>query len=92
MNTPAPNKKESTFRGYRGIEEVMAGVHELADWYEKFKPDVKRIHMIRSEWDLVKRWPKAAELHGVTCIDGVLRFRGFVLVPDGKPGRYEDTQ
>lgn len=61
---------ESPFRGIRGIEEIVARMTPLMDWTKQFKPEQKSLRLSRTDYDLVKRWPKAANVLGITVLQG----------------------
>ncbi len=90
MNEVA-SKPQSYFRGYWSIMEVVERMRPLADWMERFKPGQKELTLIRKDWDLIARWPKAASLFDIAVDEKGLHWRGFQLKPDGKPGRYEKS-
>ena len=82
--------EQSHFRGYNSIKEVMASLEPLEDWMTKFKPSEKTITLKRPDFDLLKRWPKAAGMFNVTTTpDGLLQHKGFLLKHDKKAPRYE---
>jgi hypothetical protein len=72
---------------------VSKYLEPVANWMEKFKPSVKEITLKRADYDLIKRWPKAAELlHFRQAPDGTLRYKGFTLKFDKKPPRYSKDE
>jgi len=80
----------SSFRGYRAIQEVVARMEKLADWFAAYRPEVKAMTLTRRDLDLLQRWPKAAALfHIYTLPGGGTHWRGFTLLPDKSPPRYE---
>jgi hypothetical protein len=76
---------ESTFRGIKGIRDIKARMVGLAKWYRQFKPGVTDIILERKDYDLIARWPKAAD------VDGIF-FDGFRLTFDTGQGRYNKNQ
>lgn len=77
-------------QGYRLIEDIMKRVGPLADWTRQFKPDQLHLTLTRNDYDVLKRWPKAAHAHGVDVVNGrEVWFRGLELTYDGGPRRYE---
>ena len=81
--------EQSYFRGYHAIKEVVGYLQPLAEWMSKYRPDTKSITLKRQDFDLLKRWPKAAGMFEVSQDQhGALTFRGFALKFDKKPPRY----
>lgn len=81
--------ESSYFRGYYSIKEVVDHLQPLAEWMSQFKPDTKEITLKRGDYDLIKRWPKAAGLLDIRVTDEEICYRGFRLKHDLKPPRYE---
>lgn len=81
--------KESHFRGYWSIAELMLEVDALQVWMKQHKPHCTTITLKRKDHDLLCRWPKAAALFDITVHGAVIMRQGFVLRPDSGPGRYE---
>jgi hypothetical protein len=76
-------------QGYRLIEDIMKRVGPLAEWTRKFKPNQQHLTLTRNDYDILKRWPRAAHAHGVDAVnDRELWFRGLELTYDGGPRRY----
>ncbi len=76
-------------QGYRLIEDIMKRVKPLAEWTRQFKPEQQHLTLIRNDYDILKRWPKAAHAHGVDVVnDREIWFRGLELTYDGGPRRY----
>jgi hypothetical protein len=81
--------EQSYFRGYHAIKEVTEYLEPLAQWMRKHKPDVGVITLKRQDFDLLKRWPKAAQMFQVSqSPEGELTYLGFKLKFDKKPPRY----
>lgn len=85
---------ESAFRGLRGIEEIITRITPLMNWTKQFKPDQKCLRLERKDYDLIKRWPKASNVLGITVLQagqgGVeLWWRGLELTYATGQGRYE---
>ncbi len=82
---------ESNFRGYASIGEVMQRMTKLVEWTRQFKPNQQHMTLQRKDYDLIKRWPKAAGAHGIAVVDKgrELWYRGLELTYDGGPRRYE---
>lgn len=59
---------ESAFRGLRGIEEIITRITPLMNWTKQFKPDQKCLRLERKDYDLIKRWPKASNVLGITVL------------------------
>jgi hypothetical protein len=59
------------------IEDALERANRLADWYEANKPSVKRIAVSPDDY---KSFEGAAGQGKVTMTDGVVRYRGFVIV------------
>jgi hypothetical protein len=80
---------ESTFRGYWSIKEVTDNMDRLANWMVANKPECGVMTLQRKDYDLLKRWPKAAQVLNVTFAEsGEPCYRGFELHYDNKPPRY----
>lgn len=76
-------------QGYRLIEDIMKRVRPLAEWTRQFKPEQLHLTLTRNDYDILKRWPKAAHTHGVDVVNGSeVWFRGLELTYDGGPRRY----
>jgi hypothetical protein len=80
------------FRGYHAIKEVVDYMQPLAEWMQKFKPGTHVMTLKGPDFDLLKRWPKAEQILGVTQDSGVMRFMGFELKRDHKASRYPAKQ
>ena len=79
----------SYFRGYHSIKEVVDYMAPLADWMRQNKPSNKELTLKGPDFDLIKRWPKAAGMFEIQEINGALHYKGFTLKRDKKPGRYQ---
>jgi hypothetical protein len=79
MSGPA----DSPFRGYSSIAEIVTRLRPLAEFYLSHKPDTLSLTLARRDFDLIRRWPQAAEMHGFAVAqDGGLTWHGFVLLGD----------
>jgi hypothetical protein len=83
---------ESTFRGIKGIRDIKARMVGLAKWYRQFKPGVTEIILERKDYDLIARWPKAADVEGFVVSHNGIFFDGFRLTFDTGQGRYNKNQ
>lgn len=93
------NENVPQSRGYTSIQEVVAKMRPLAEWYAKNKPKITTLTLARKDYDLVARWPKAAELCDFYTANGELRYRWtdpvtknsktFTLTFDKTERRYE---
>jgi hypothetical protein len=80
---------DSISRGYRGIEEIKARMTPLMEWTKQFKPEQQHLCLQRKDYDLIKRWPKAAHCHEIEVLStGEIWWRGLELVYDSGMGRY----
>ena len=80
---------DSLFRGYRGIEEIVRRMTPLHQWTRGFKPDQKHLRLHRRDYDLIKRWPKAAHCHDIIVMEnGEVWWHGLELVYDQGLSRY----
>lgn len=86
----------SPFRGYASIREVAARVDRLVAWWREQATilgagrDGVWITIKRTDYDLIKRWPKAGKMLNFDyASDGSVWYRGFRLRPDTGAGRYE---
>lgn len=75
------------FRGFHAIGEVAERMKKLAEHCQKFHA-CSSLRLYRKDYDLLVRWPKAAELHGITQSGGVPYFMGFKLDYDRTEKRY----
>jgi hypothetical protein len=80
---------QSSFRGIKGIRDIKAELEPLAKWYAQFKPDVNDLTCSRVDYDLIARWPKAADLEGFSVTHNGIFFQGMRLTYDTGQGRYE---
>jgi len=78
----------STFRGYHAITEVVERMKPLAEWLDTNRKDCGVLTVRRRDLDLLRRWPKAADLFGIYTIGEKTWWRGFELRPDNSPHRY----
>jgi hypothetical protein len=78
----------SIFRGYHAIKEVVEYMAPLAEWMARHKPEIKELTLKGPDFDLLKRWPKAAGMFDVSQFNGELSYKGFHLKRDKKPFRY----
>lgn len=81
--------EQSSFRGIQGIREIKSRMGPLAKWYRQFKPGVSEIVCDRADYDLIARWPKAANLEGFSITDNGIFFDGMRLAFDTGEGRYQ---
>lgn len=82
----------SAFRGIQGIREVKARMLPLLAWYRRFKPDINEIIIARKDYDLLARWPKAANVEGFLAGPNGIFYEGLRLTFDTGQGRYEKRQ
>lgn len=82
----------SSFRGIQGIREIRARLNPLAEWYERFKPEVTELVCSRKDYDLIARWPKAAEVEGFVLSHNGIFYEGLRLTYDTGQGRYDKRQ
>lgn len=83
----------SSFRGYWAIKEAVDRMAPLAMWFKTNRPSARAMTLDGRDFDLIKRWPKAAEIHKVAFHeDGRMFYEGFELRRDHKPERYPRTE
>jgi predicted secreted Zn-dependent protease len=80
--------RTAPFRGTKAIEEVIARMTSLVEWTRKFKPQQEFLRLRRTDLDLIIRWPRAAELHGIVVNESGVWFKGLRLIPDKSEPRY----
>lgn len=80
---------QGSFRGIQGIREIKARLLPLAQWYAKFKPEVTELVCERTDYDLIARWPKAANVEEFDVTDNGVFFKGMRLTFATGQGRYE---
>lgn len=78
-----------SFRGIKGIRDIKARMVELVAWYEKFKPEVQELVCERADYDLIARWPKAADAEGFIISHNGIFYKGMRLTYDTGRGRYD---
>lgn len=81
--------KDSYFRGYAGMQDIHLMVTGLADWLKRHRPSCRQITLRAKDFDYVRRWPKAASMHGFTVTETGATFDGFELRRAAGPKRYE---
>ncbi|HEY4355630.1 MAG TPA: hypothetical protein VGN16_07790 [Acidobacteriaceae bacterium] len=79
----------SSFRGIQGIRDIKARMGELVKFYRKFKPGVVELICSRDDYDLIARWPRAANVEGFSVTDNGIFYEGLRLTFDTGQGRYE---
>lgn len=79
----------SPFRGLSGITEIKTRMGRLSAHLKAFTPSCKTLTLKRKDYDLIKRWPKAANLAGFQINGDSIYFDGFELRYDKSPQRYE---
>lgn len=76
-------------RGFRGIQEVVNRMLPLLEWTKQFKPEQMHLTLIRKDYDLIKRYRKAAAAHDIQVVNGTeIWWRGLELVYDSGQARY----
>lgn len=78
----------SSFRGTQGIREIKARMVPLVAWYRQFKPEVDELVCERKDYDLLARWPKAANAEGFLISDNGIFYEGMRLTFGTGEGRY----
>lgn len=79
----------NSFRGIRGIEEIAVKMAKLVDYLTRYRPDVKQLILSRPDYDLVARWPKAANVLGFDVTHNGIFYKGFQLTFNTEHGRYQ---
>jgi hypothetical protein len=80
---------DSLLRGYRGIGEIIEKMRPLMEWTRQFNPGQQHLRLARKDYDLIRRWPKAAHCHEITVLEsGEIWWRGLELVYDSGLSRY----
>ena len=80
---------DSITRGYRGIEEIVKRMAPLMEWTKQFKPEQMHLRLARHDYDLIKRYRKAAAAHDIHVINGrEIWWNGLELVYDSGQARY----
>ena len=78
----------SSFRGYWAIREVIDRMDPLVDWTKQFKPQQRHVTLPRKDFDLIRRWPKAASVLNIDVHESDVMYKGLELTYDGGPRRY----
>ena len=81
-----------TFRGYWAIKEVLDAMLPLVKFYRAFRPDVRTVTLPRKHYDLLRRWPKAAGVHGFLVTADAVLYDEFTLAFDRTPPRYAQKE
>lgn len=89
MAETVADPKDSYFRGYAGMQDIRLMVARLADWLKLSTPSCRQITLKAKDYDYVRRWPKAAEMHGFTVTADGVQFDGFELRRAVGPKRYQ---
>lgn len=80
---------DSVTRGFRGIEEVVKRMPPLLEWTKQFKPEQMHLTLARTDYDLIKRYRKAAAAHDIHVVNSTeIWWRGLELVYDSGQARY----
>lgn len=80
---------DSVTRGFRGIEEVVKRMLPLLEWTKQFKPEQMHLTLARTDYDLIKRYRKAASAHDIHVVNNTeIWWRGLELVYDSGQARY----
>ena len=69
----------STFRGYQAIRTVVSTMETLAEGLAHRRSPAQTMTLRARDYDLIVRWPKASELHGIVINEGGPFWRGFAL-------------
>lgn len=80
---------QGSFRGSQGIREIKAKMANLVRFYSQFRPDVQELVCSRADYDLIARWPSAANAEGFVISDNGIYYRGLRLTYDTGQGRYD---
>jgi hypothetical protein len=78
----------SAFRGSKAIQDVIERMKPLAEWYERFKPEVRELVVERTDYDLIARWPRAAHALDIEVTHNGSFWKRFQLAYDSGEGRY----
>lgn len=84
--------QQSAFRGIQGIREIRARMTTLVAYYQRFRPDVNELVCSRKDYDLIARWPRAANAEGFLISDSGIFYEGLRLTYDTGQGRYDKAQ
>jgi hypothetical protein len=79
---------EGVSRGYWGIREITERMQPLVDWTKQFKPKQQCLRLVKKDYDLIKRWPKAGHSLGIDYTLTEIWWQGLELVYDASLGRY----
>ena len=71
--------QNSTFRGYHAISAVVSNMRVLAEGLAHRRPPAQTMTLRAKDYDLIVRWPKAAELHEIVISEGAPFWRGYAL-------------
>ncbi len=88
-DAPAAVGVTTGHRGYSLIGDLAVRMVRLAEFLTENRHDSVRITIKRADWDLLRRWPRAAADHGFLVTRDLITWRGFQVSPDNGPGRYE---
>jgi hypothetical protein len=81
--------QESPYRGIQSIREAKARMIRLIAWYSKHKPEITELCVSRADYDLIARWPRAADVEGFVVNHNGIFYEGMRLKYDAVIGRYD---
>lgn len=80
---------ENVSKGYWSISELVQRMAPLAEWTKRFKPEQGYLRLSRKDYDLIRRWPKAAHSLEIEVTKSGAWYRGLELTYDAGPKRYQ---
>ena len=82
------SRRKPTRGVYAQIGKLIAPMAALADWFEKYKPDVRVLSLWPSDLQLIQRHPEIAARFRITVsVSGPPTWRGFCLMTAGDERR-----
>ena len=83
---------QSSFRGYWAIDAVRKQLRPVVERLDEIGKHDAVVSLFPVDFDLVRRWPKAASIHGFTVTDDGVYFQGHPVTRYVGIGRYEAPQ
>jgi hypothetical protein len=79
----------NSFRGIQGIREIRVRIKPIVEWTKRFKPEQRTLTLERKDFDLIARWPKAANAEEFVISHNGIFYDGLQLKYSSGHGRYE---
>jgi hypothetical protein len=82
------SRRTPTHPAYAEIRKLVAHMTDLADWFEKYKPDVTVLTLWPTDLQLIRRHPETAAQFQITvpAVGGPPTWRKFALMSAAAEG------